>query len=167
MAILPWLKAMKGKVLDLAQIEKIQHAYDLQEKSIQQLTVNNQAIQENNELVGKEVTRLEEQLKKFDAENQTLQSKLAEFQTAESARLDDVEEKILVFLGKHDGKDMHRGTLHETFNDHLSAKVNYHLNNLCAKEFASKILAVGGDDRDRYFISSAGLAYLADHGLFE
>ena len=57
------LGTLKGKVLDAANIELLEHTYNLQERTIKQLESNNNALEKRNELLEKDLKRLEEENK--------------------------------------------------------------------------------------------------------
>jgi len=54
------LNDIRDKVLDAAHFDRLKHAYDLQNDNIEQLSRNNAAFKESNELLVKQVAELQE-----------------------------------------------------------------------------------------------------------
>jgi len=65
MGAMDFLDGLKGAALDQAHIVMIKHAYELQEKNVEQL-------ERNNALLEKEIQRLEPEIKKLQEENENL-----------------------------------------------------------------------------------------------
>ena len=59
MDFLKILDAMKDKILDEANLEKLKSAYNVQKESIKQLRVSNDSLRENSELLEERVRNLE------------------------------------------------------------------------------------------------------------
>lgn len=74
MDIVAILQGLKGKVLDLKDIELLKHTYDLQDQNQKQLKTNNDALRENAELVREKITRLQTEIDRLSAENQQLRA---------------------------------------------------------------------------------------------
>ncbi len=96
MDIIGILNSIKGKVLDSANFELIQTAYELQNNNVEQLKENNSAINESNKL-------LKEQTEQVVIENNQLKSKVAELEaqlTAVSPKdhAADISEAALAIL---------------------------------------------------------------------
>lgn len=68
------LAGIKGKVLDAANFELLQSAYDLQEQNITQLRQNNDALSESQGILKSKTESLEQ-------ENENLRAKIAELET--------------------------------------------------------------------------------------
>ena len=56
---------IKGKVLDAAHFDLLKHAYELQEKNIEQLKSNTEALKESNEQYKEKLYKLEQEIKKL------------------------------------------------------------------------------------------------------
>lgn len=68
MDIIKLLQGLKGKVLDAAHFELLEHAYKLQEENIKQLRTNNDALRESNALISEELTRLRAERESMNGE---------------------------------------------------------------------------------------------------
>ncbi|WP_324724503.1 hypothetical protein [Lelliottia sp. JS-SCA-14] len=88
MDILKILDGVKGKVLDAAHFELLQHAYQLQENNVLQLKTNNLAFKESNEL-------LKEKLKKHEEKIEQLEGELSSVKKALRKQNDDDSEKVI------------------------------------------------------------------------
>ena len=73
MGVLDILTSLKDKVLDAAHFELLRSAYELQDKNVDQLRQNNDAIRESNEL-------LRQQMGQLQSENDTLKGRVAELE---------------------------------------------------------------------------------------
>lgn len=61
MDILNILEQLKQKGLDVIQVELLKNAYELQERNVAQLKVNNDALRESNDLLKEKVAKLEQE----------------------------------------------------------------------------------------------------------
>lgn len=90
------LANIKDKVLDATHFELLQHAYDLQNQNVEQLTRNNEALRESNELLKGEVARLKVENESSRITIESLKSRLAALPNDSELCADEV--KILVHL---------------------------------------------------------------------
>jgi hypothetical protein len=108
------LGTLKGKVLDAANLELLEHTYNLQERTIKQLESNNNALEKNNELLEKEnkglttvIKDCEEQLggfeKKEDPKKKYSENALAIL--SYFVENDKTKEHELILIGSLKGKD--------------------------------------------------------------
>lgn len=77
MKFLKFLGDIKGKVLDAAHYEKLKHAYELQEKNIEQLN-------RNNELLQLKLQKLETENEKLRIGNKEYETRLKTYETKAS-----------------------------------------------------------------------------------
>jgi len=78
------LGTLKGKVLDAANLELLEHTYELQERTIKQLESNNNALEKNKELLENVVKKLKLENRELTAVNEDYTEQLKGLEKGEA-----------------------------------------------------------------------------------
>lgn len=92
------LSGLKGKVLDATHFDLLKHAYELQDKNISQLKINNTALKESNELLKSKVDENKEEISFLQKETErlnTLHNKVKVAECNENIQLSEQSSKIM------------------------------------------------------------------------
>ncbi len=105
------LSDIKGKVLDAAHFDRLKHAYDLQSDNIEQLSRNNAAFKEGNELLLKQVAELKEANDSLTQTVAQLRQRLAKLDDEPTlSRLSEVALAVLHLYQQADSTRLYKET---------------------------------------------------------
>ena len=68
------LQGLKGKALDVKDVELLKHAYELQDQNLKQLKTNNDALHENVGLMREKTERMQQEIERLTTENRQLRA---------------------------------------------------------------------------------------------
>jgi hypothetical protein len=150
------LSSVKGKVLDLKDIELLRSAYELQNQVNEQLKVLNSVTGENNKMLTEKVEQLQTEIKTLRSENKQLASQIPPPTPKEPYVPSGVALEVLQFFRDEDVTEMGEDLLDDGFIGR-AIEVEAGMHELI---FGGFLRNIGGGGKGWYILNTEGRNYV-------